>query len=144
MSPRQVPLLPSEWDEVITGTGTRPPKVGPEEDFEYQCRQYGLPPVERQLRFAQAAMGRQWRFDFAWRDYWLAVEIQGVVVRRINGQLVTMGDHANVQGLRDQHDKHNTATLLGWSVLQFMPSEIRPRRAIEMTMRVLAARGWKQ
>jgi hypothetical protein len=142
MSPRQQPLLPPEWDEVITGT--RPTKVGPEEDFEYQCRQYGLPPPERQLRFAKAELGRQWRFDFAWREYWLAVEIQGVVVRRINGQLVTMGDHANVQGLRDQHDKHNAAILLGWSVLQFMPADIRPRRAIEATMRVLAARGWRQ
>lgn len=141
MSPRQVPLLPSEWDEVVAPA--EPAKRGPEEDFEFQCRQFGLPPLERQLRFAKD-LGRQWRFDFAFPDYWLAVEIQGVVVRRIGGKMVTMGGHADVQGMRNDHDKHNTATLLGWSVLQFMPSEIRPRRAIEMTMRVLADRGWKQ
>jgi hypothetical protein len=142
MRPRQASLLPTEWDQ-LEAERPAPVKVGPEEDFEYQCRQFGLPPLERQLRFAKH-LGRQWRFDFAFPDYWLAVEIQGVVVRRIGGKMVTMGGHADVQGMRNDHDKHNTATLLGWSVLQFMPSEIRPRRAIEMTMRVLAARGWKQ
>lgn len=111
--------------------------------FAMQCRQNRLPPFEQELRFAKAAMGRDWRFDFAWRPLMVAVEIQGVVMKKIEGKWYTMGGHADVKGMRNDHAKHNAAILLGWSVLQFMQDEIKPRRAIEMTMTVLAKRGWK-
>lgn len=135
-----------EWDRA-GGSLPEPParekrKSAPEELFDFQCRQFQLPQVERQLTFAKAAMGRMWRFDFAWRDYMVAVEIQGVVVRRIGGKVYTMGGHADVKGMRNDHAKHNAAILLGWSVLQFMQDDIKPKRAIETTMRLLAARGW--
>ena len=138
IEPEQGELLPSG-------------KCGPEEDFDYQCRQFGLPRTVRQHRFATecelfrtpTGLPRQWRFDFCWPDYWLALEVQGVVVRRIGGTMVTMGAHADVQGMRDDHEKFNAAVLLGWSVLLVMPADIKPRRAINTVMRVLAARGWK-
>jgi hypothetical protein len=141
---RQRELKLSEWDDLgdeLAGPGK---PDGPEELFASQCRAYRLPAFERQLQFAKAAMGRRWLLDFGFRDYLLGVEIQGVVVRRIGGVLVTSGAHADVQGLRKEHEKHNAAVLLGWSILEFMPAEIKPLRAIEMTMRVLAARGWRQ
>jgi hypothetical protein len=117
---------------------------GPEELFATQCRAYHLPPFEQQVTFAKQALGRLWRFDFAFPEYHLAVEIQGVVVRRIGGKVYTMGGHADVKGMRNDHAKHNAAILLGWSVLQFMPDDIKPKRAIETTILVLSRRGWMQ
>jgi len=148
MAPRRVAqasLLEPEWFELEKpGPGADDRRAGPEELFAQHCRQFCLPPPERQLRFAAAAMGKQWRFDFAWREYHVAVEIQGVVVRRIGDKIYTMGGHADVKGMRNDHAKHNAAILLGWSVLQFLQDDVKPRRAIETTMRVLAARGWRQ
>jgi hypothetical protein len=141
MSPRQQPLLPSEWDELATPAP--PVKVGPEEDFDYQCRQFNLPQWVRELRFAKD-IGRQWRFDFAFRDYWLAVELEGLVPQRLGGQLVVTGRHGTVAGIIGDMEKYNTAALLGWTVLRFPVKYVRSRDAVEMTMRVLAARGWKQ
>jgi very-short-patch-repair endonuclease len=115
---------------------------GPEDVFAAHCRRFMLPPFEQQLRFAKH-IGRQWRFDFAWPQYWLAVELDGVNVRRIGGQLVVSGRHASIEGIRGDHEKINTAILLGWSVLRFLQTDVKPQLAIETTMRVLAARGWQ-
>lgn len=142
MSPRQSSLLSPEWEEVGDAP-TLGKKDGPEQIFATQCRAFQLPEFVQQLTFAKAAMQRLWRFDFAWPEYKLAVEIQGVVVRRIGGKIYTMGGHADVKGMRNDHAKHNAAILLGWSVLQFLQDDIKPKRAIEMTMRVLTQRGWK-
>ena len=141
MSPRQAALLPEEWPELQPA----PRKVdGPEELFATQCRAHLLPPFERQLMFAKAALGRQWRFDFSFRDYWLAVEIEGLVPRRIGRETVAGGRHGSIAGIKGDMEKYNSAALLGWTVLRFEQNDIRPKRAIDMTMRVLAARGWRQ
>ncbi|MHB8815020.1 MAG: hypothetical protein ACYDAE_17350 [Steroidobacteraceae bacterium] len=137
--PRQLRLDPSEWPELAERVGAA--KEGPEDIFASQCRAYRLPPFERQWRFAKA-VGRQWRFDFAWPTLKLAVEIDGVVVRKIHGELVVSGRHATIGGIRDDNEKINSAIMLGWSVLRFLQSDVKPRHAIEMTMRVLAERGW--
>lgn len=131
-----------------------------EELFASQCRAHGLPTFERQLRFAadcaaapqkkrktparrSRRIGRAWRFDFAFREHLVAVEIEGLVVKRIaGGELVVMGRHATITGIAEDMDKYNTAALLGWTVLRFRQADVKPKRALEMTMRVLAARGW--
>lgn len=139
---RQRELKLTEWDD-HEEIPAPPKKQGPEDLLDFQFRSRGLPPFVRQLRFAAKAMGKQWRFDFAFPEYHLAVEIQGVVVRRIGGKMVTMGGHADVQGMRNDHAKHNAAILLGWSVLQFMPADIKPQRAVSTTIEVLTVRGWR-
>lgn len=138
--PKQSTLLGPDWVE-LAGPG----KVdGPEELFASQCRSFALPEPERQHKFAKMTMGRNWAFDFAWRGYMLAVEIDGVNVRRIGGQLVVGGRHGTITGIRGDNEKINAAILLGWSVLRFLQTDVKPKIAIETTMRVLAARGWKQ
>lgn len=138
--PRQAPLQLSEWDAL------EPPapreRDGPEELFETQCRSLKLPRFEREVFFAQS-IGRKWRFDFTFPKYKLAVEIDGVIVRRINGALHVLGRHATIDGIRADNEKSNTAIRLGWSVLHFLQTDVREKVAIETTMRVLAARGWK-
>jgi very-short-patch-repair endonuclease len=140
VTPRQSQLLPSEWPDIEP----EPPRKaeGPEDVFAAQCLRLRLPVFERQFAFARH-IGRRWRFDFAFPDYCLAVEIDGVNVRRIGGQLVVSGRHASIEGIRADHEKLNTAAMLGWVVLRFLQTDVKPKLAVETTMRVLAARGWK-
>ena len=64
----------------------------------------GVPAPVRELRFHPE---RRWRFDFAWPDIKLAVEIDG------------RGRHQTVVGVRNDCEKLNEALRLGWRVLRF-------------------------
>lgn len=136
----------------------------PENLFWRQCREYGLPLPLREHEFAKI-IGRRWRFDFAFHEYQLAVEIEGIVVTRAivgatatkavigkkfvdvhtGGQerLVSMGRHAHADGFREDCRKYATAAELGWTVIRFDPKLVKTKEAIERTMRCLIARGWK-
>jgi very-short-patch-repair endonuclease len=141
MMGRQIRLLPCEWPELAQAAGVAP-KEGPEDLFARQLEPFKTLRVERQLRFAKA-MGRQWRFDFAFPDFMLAAEIEGIVPRRVGRELVVGGRHGSVAGIIEDMDKYNVAALLGWTVLRFPQKHVKPRHAIDMTLRVLAARGWR-
>jgi very-short-patch-repair endonuclease len=54
---------------------------------------------------------RKWRFDFAWPGAMLALELEGV------------GRHQTFIGYRNDCEKYNAATLLGWRVLRFMSAD---------------------
>lgn len=136
-----------------------------EQRFASMCRSYRLPAFQTQLRFAKAELGRLWKFDIAFPEFKLAVEIEGLVVRsvlvaeldgdfpRLEGNRITnvrkvermtvaSGRHATVQGFREDTEKYNSAAMLGWTVIRFLQSDVEPGHAIAMTQRVLAARGW--
>lgn len=137
-----------------------------EQIFASQCRSYRLPKFETQYRFARESKGRQWKFDVAFVEQRVAVEIEGLVVRSVwvaqldgdfprleGGRVanvrsvdrtrVTSGRHATVQGFRDDAEKYNTAAELGWFVIRFLQSDVEPGHAIAMAQRVLHSRGWK-
>lgn len=119
-----------------------------EDEFAFQCRAYRLPDVVRQLQFAKKAMGRKWQLDFAFPEpYMLAVEIEGLVVTTaiVGGKkrLVSMGRHAHADGFREDCRKYAAAAQLGWTVIRFEAQMVKTGEAIEMTMRLLSARGWK-
>lgn len=139
----QLGLLPSEWPDVGPIEPAVRKKASPEDLFAEQCRAYQLPRLERQHQFAKKAIGRQWRFDFAFPEFHLAVEIEGLVVMRLAGELVVRGRHASIKGIKDDMEKYNTAALLGWTVLRFDQGAVKPEHAIHMTQRVLASRGWQ-
>lgn len=81
-----------------------------------------LPAPVTELRFAPP---RRWRFDLAWVDQKLAVEIEG-------GAWVN-GRHSRGRGFESDAEKYNAATLAGWRLLRFTPSMINadPRQVIE-------------
>jgi len=60
---------------------------------------------------------RQWRFDFAWPDHKVAIEIQGF------GK-----GHNSYAGMSSDYEKHNAAMLLGWKILYFMGHDLDPYR----------------
>jgi len=88
-----------------------------EDLFEFQCRQYRLPPSIRSFPMPQSAhphnARRQWYFDRAFPRQRLLVEIE--------------------RNMRKQND----ATLAGWRILRFTPAEITGGDAIAFTQRVL-------
>lgn len=134
--PDPVPQDPELLDRELTG------KKRFESIFAYQLDAFPTLEYVRQLQFAKS-IKRRWQFDFAFPKYRIAVEIDGVVVRRIAGIMVTMGGHADVQSLRKNHEKLNTAVMYGWRVLHFLQTDVRSRLAINTTLRVLAHHGWR-
>ena len=82
-----------------------------EDTLARQIRLLGLPEPVRELRFHDT---RRWRFDFAWPDQMLAVEVEGGVWSR--------GRHVRGQGFTRDCEKLNAAALLGWRVLR-IPGE---------------------
>lgn len=124
-------------------------RLTPEEMFALQCRGRKLPAFVQQCLFAKEALGRRWQFDFAFTQYKVAVEIEGLVVRMLidpknqKRVRVVYGRHATIDGFKEDTEKYNSAALLGWTVLRFEQTYVKPGYALETTMRVLASRGWK-
>lgn len=74
----------------------------------------GLAPFEQEYRFHAT---RKWRFDFAWPDIKLAVEIEGGVY--------TQGRHTRGKGYEGDLEKYNEAAIDGWTVLRFSTNQIK-------------------
>ena len=90
-----------------------------------------LPPVQ-EYKFHPI---RKWRFDLAWPDLMLALEIEGGI-----WQTTKTGrsrGHANPkQFIQDIH-KYNEATLLGWRLLRVTPEMISGGYALELVERAI-------
>lgn len=72
---------------------------------------------------------RKWRFDAAFPDHMLAVEIEGSVW--------TNGRHTRGSGFVKDIEKYNFATLLGWRLLRFTPQDVLNGKAIAFIKKVL-------
>lgn len=59
---------------------------------------------------------RKWRFDFAWEDVKVAVEIEGVTKY---GGAKKIGRHQTPKGIAEDCTKYNAALDLGWAVYRF-------------------------
>lgn len=113
-----------------------------ERRFALQCRAHKLPMFKRQYKFA-VDIGRGWMFDFCWPEYKAAVECEGLVVKRVNGELLVTGRHVHPAGFRGDSIKYGMAAILGWGVLRFEQTHVEDGTAIDMAMELLKARGWK-
>ena len=67
-------------------------------------------PYKREFTFARP---RRWRFDFAWPETRVAVEIEGGVWSR--------GRHTRGSGFAKDCEKYNAAVREGWFVLRYTP-----------------------
>jgi very-short-patch-repair endonuclease len=79
-----------------------------EEMFALQCEQAGLPTPVREY---SAIPGRRYRWDFAWPEARVLVEING-------GTYAHMG-HSTGSGIARDYEKSNLAVLAGWKVFAF-------------------------
>lgn len=72
----------------------------------------------RQYRFHEK---RRWRFDFAWPESLLGVEIQGGTAMR------SRSGHTSISGIQKDYEKLNAAQLAGWRVLQYTSLDLEKR-----------------
>lgn len=85
-----------------------------EEMFELHLRALKLYGYTREYQFHPT---RKWRFDFAFVDQKIAVELHGGVF--------TQGRHTRGLGVENDMRKINAAILLGWSVLCFSSGMVK-------------------
>ena len=97
-----------------------------EEMFALQCEQAGLPTP---LREYAAVPGRRFRWDFAWTDARVLVEING-------GTYAHMG-HSTGSGIARDYEKSNLAMLAGWRTFVFDRRMVEAGTALDVTAKAL-------
>lgn len=111
----------------------------------------GFPDFEREYRFAAHLVGgpgkglrarlleaglKDWRFDLAWRDLKVAVEVDGGVW--------TGGRHGRGAGMVSDRAKLSTAVSYGWRVLVVTPEHIKSGDAQMWVGRTLGCDSWRR
>ena len=97
--------------------------------FIQYCQQMGLPKPVAEHRFL---FGRRFRFDYAWPDHKVALEVEGGVW--------TGGRHTRGKGFLSDVFKYNEAAALGWLVLRCVPSDLLKHETISTIKRAIATR----
>lgn len=95
-----------------------------EEMFAVHVRASDLPAPAREYQFDTA---RRWRFDFAWPDAMIAVEVEGGTHAG--------GRHTRGDGYARDCEKYNAAALAGWRLLRFPGEHVRSGVAIATVLR---------
>jgi very-short-patch-repair endonuclease len=113
-----------------------------EELFRLHAMARGLPAFEREYKFA-LELGRQWRFDFAWPTYQVAVEIEGLRFKFIDGIPYALGRHTTREGFEEDCRKYAHASIAGWYVLRFSQRLVKDGTAVDLTRELLFTRGWR-
>jgi very-short-patch-repair endonuclease len=92
----------------------------------HQVQALKLPEPIPELRFS---MPRRWRFDLAWPEHLLAVEIDG-------GGYVN-GRHSRGKGMDNDCEKFAIAMIMGWRVLRVTPTHVQNGQAIQWIQSLL-------
>lgn len=93
----------------------------------WQLKAAKVPEPVMELRFAPP---RRWRFDLAWVERMVAVEVEGGVWTR--------GRHSRGAGMVADMTKYNEATLRGWRVLRVTGAHIDDGSALAWIESALA------
>jgi len=72
---------------------------------------------------------RNWRFDFAWPEKKVALEVEGGIY--------THGRHGRGSGIAKDIEKYNQASVLGWKVLRVTPENLCIQETAYMLKKVL-------
>lgn len=84
-----------------------------------------LPTPIAEHRFCE----RRWRFDYAWPDQKLALEVEGGIW--------TGGRHTRGKGFLADMTKYNRATALGWRVIRCTPSTLCSNETLDLIKEIL-------
>ena len=86
-----------------------------------------LPVPESEFRFHPE---RKWRFDFAYVEQKIAIEIEGALYVKNKG-------HNSVTGILRDIEKYNEAAILGWKLIRIPSHEIHKAKTIDLIIRAL-------
>lgn len=98
--------------------------------FEVGCVSLGIMRPVAEYRFHPT---RRWRFDYAWPEALLALEV--------NGGVFTKGRHTRGLGYVNDMEKLSEAAILGWRVLQCQPKDVKSGLVYDLVKRALE---WKR
>lgn len=94
--------------------------------FPFVVAAAGLPAPIAEYRFSTE---RRWRFDFAWPEFHVALEMEGGVWLG--------GRHVRGSGFLKDMEKYNAAVIAGWRVLRCTPSTLTVAATMDMLGAVL-------
>lgn len=97
--------------------------------FVAMCEQNGIPRPEPEHRFRPP---RRWRFDYAWPDRRLALEVEGGVW--------TNGRHTRGSGFLRDVEKYNAAAVAGWRLIRTTPDELFTTTTVKLIRQALTAK----
>lgn len=100
--------------------------------FDLLWREVGGEPFVREHRFDPE---RRWRFDFAWPEHRVAVEVEGGHWHN--------GRHTRGSGFQADCIKYSRAVEMGWRVLRYTGDDLKKRSAdvLEQITNVLNGRN---
>jgi hypothetical protein len=129
LTSRPEPTLFAPDDRPIQWVGRNgQPLKHPRADWLTDPASFGVPPYVTEHRFHPT---RRWRFDFAWPDHRVAIEIDGA-----SG---SYGRHSRPGGMRADHEKLNTAAVMGWRVLRVLRGEEIRLTTLDLLLAALRA-----
>ena len=67
---------------------------------------------------------RKWRFDYAFPEHKIALEVEGGVW--------TGGRHTSSVGFLNDMEKYNTATLMGWRFFRTTPDDLYRKKTLDL------------
>lgn len=94
--------------------------------FTRLCQAYGVPEPVQEHRFHPE---RKWRWDFAWPEHKLALEVDGGVWTR--------GKHGRGSGIVKDHEKRNAGACLGWRLLVITPAQLADLQTVFLVKEAL-------
>ena len=99
----------------------------------HQISLCSLPEPEREHRFDEVRgkqqKRREWRFDFAYPEKKIAIEVEGGVFVKSR--------HTTGKGFTKDCEKYNKAVELGWSVYRYTTQQVKSGEAIAQLSRIL-------
>lgn len=72
---------------------------------------------------------RKWRFDYAWEEHRVALEVEGGVW--------VGGRHTSGAGFVKDMEKYNEAACLGWRIIRCQPRELCSIKTVDNIKRAL-------
>jgi hypothetical protein len=99
--------------------------------FRVACKAAGLPMPEPEYQFDEHGV-RRWRFDFAFTEERVAVEVEGGVW--------TNGRHTRGSGFVKDLEKYSEAAAQGWLLIRVTPKELCAASTLDRVRRALNQR----
>ena len=97
--------------------------------FLQTCKIAGIPEPTTEYVFHDV---RKWRFDYAWPEFMLALEVEGGVW--------SGGRHTRGSGFVSDVAKYNEASAMGWLLIRCVPKDLQSLDTIHIIQRAIRAR----